>query len=98
MSAALTLIPPDVTDDALAVVADVLGADECFLYQRRYHFPLAVDGHTIAVSTESAGRLRIEACRWTRSAATLWTPATDLSRLAEIVGDLASELDLEVAR
>lgn len=88
---------PAVTDDALGVVAEVLGLDQCWLWQRAYHFSLGA-GHTIAVCPESAGRLRIEACRWTRPAATLWTPADDLSRLAEIVKDLAGELEPEVSR
>jgi hypothetical protein len=76
--------------DVLYRVADVLGWDVCWLYQRRFHFQLAHDGWTLAVSPDSAGRIRFEACHWTRPVATLWIFQDDDARLARIVEELAA--------
>lgn len=74
--------------DAIYRVGELLDRDVCWLYQRRWHFPLE-DGCTIAISPDSAGRLRLEACRWTRPVATLWTLEDDEARLAAAVRELA---------
>lgn len=79
---------PDRTLRVLRVIGAELGLDRCWLYQRRYHFTLG-DGWTIALSPESAGRFRVEVCRWTRPVDTLWTLAEDDDRLAGLVADLA---------
>ena len=74
--------------DLLYRVGDLLGRDVCWLYQRRFHFPLARDGWTLAVSPDSAGRVRLEACHWTRPVATLWIFHDDDARLAAVVEEL----------
>lgn len=76
--------------DLLHRVAGLLGGDVCWLYQRRFHFRLAQDGWTLAVSPDSAGRTRIEACHWTRPVATLWIFHDDDARLAAVVQELAA--------
>lgn len=89
----LTLPPaPDRIRRTLLAVGELLDLDRCWLYQRRYHFSIA-DGWTIAVKPESAGRLRIEACHWTRPASTLWTLAEDEDRLAGAVLELRERID-----
>ena len=77
---------------ALREVAALLQADRCWLYQRRYHFALC-DGWTIAISPDSAGRIRIDACRWTRSRTTLWALESDTDRLAGVVCELVQDID-----
>lgn len=76
--------------DALYEVGELLGRDVCWLYQRRFHFPLEEDGWTLAVSPDSAGRIRFEACHWTRPVATLWKFDDDEARLADVVRELAA--------
>lgn len=83
---------PDRTRLVLERMGELLDANVAWLYQRRYHFALG-DGWTIALSPESAGRFRLEACRWTRPAATLWARAGDEDRLAGLVLELAAEIE-----
>jgi hypothetical protein len=85
-------IDPQTADDALLAVARVLDVHECWLYQRRYHFSVAY-GWSIAFSPESAGRFRLEACRWTRPVDTVWVLADDDDRLAGAVIDLLDEIE-----
>jgi hypothetical protein len=82
---------PGAMRDALEVARGVLGVDVCWVHRRRYHFPLG-EGWTIALCSESAGRIRAEACRWTRPVATLWALAGDRERLAGIVLELAADV------
>lgn len=74
---------------ALERVGQLLGRDVCFAYQHRFHFQLRRDGWTIALSAESAGRFRLEACRWSRPVVTLWVLEDDDARLAGAVLELA---------
>jgi hypothetical protein len=78
---------------ALAVrVGALLHRRFAYLHARRYHFALE-DGWSIAIQAESAGRVRVEACRWCRPVATLWSRADDPDRLAGLVIELAGEID-----
>lgn len=79
--------------DALYEVADVLGLELCWLYQRRWHFPLRAPGWTVAISADSAGRIRVDACLWTEPASTVWCLEADRSRLAAVVAELADQVD-----
>lgn len=82
----------DATDAALLRVAELLGLDECWLYQQRYHFSVGY-GWSIAISSESAGRFRIEACRWTRPGGTVWVTAGDDDRLAGSIVRLLENIE-----
>lgn len=73
-------------------VAAILGRRWAYLYKRAFHFRLD-DGWTIALSPESAGRIRVEACRWTSPVVTLWVLAEDTERLADLVLELAGEIE-----
>jgi hypothetical protein len=75
---------PEMTRRALMVLAEQLEVDECWLYERAYHFTLS-DGWSIVLSAESAGRFRVELRRWLRPVSTLWTLAGEDRRLAGIV-------------
>lgn len=79
---------PKATWDLLGRIGELLGRDVCWLYQRRFHFALELDGWTLAVSPESAGRFRLEACRWTRPVLTLWVLEDDGDRLEATVREL----------
>jgi len=74
--------------DALLMVAVLLDQPVCWVYRRALHFVVA-DGVTVAVSPESAGRLRVDRCVATVPVATLWTRIDDGERLAGIVLDLS---------
>lgn len=81
--------PPnvDATLHALRLVSAALGEDVCWHYQGRFHFKVN-EAWTIAVRPESAGRFRVEACRWTLPRATLWSFAGDDARLVSLACDL----------
>lgn len=72
---------------ALLLIASTLGQRYAYWHRGRYHFALA-DDWSIAVSPESAGRFRVEACRYTEPVDTLWTLADDRERLAGLVVDV----------
>lgn len=82
---------PEKTYATLLRVACVLGSPRCWLHERRYHFAVA-DGWTIAVSPESAGRFRLDACRYVRPVTTLWTLAGEDGRLAGCVLALRDQI------
>src|SRR4051794_25887897 len=64
----------------LMFVASRLDFRRCFAWHGQYHFTYG-RGLTLSLTPESAGRFRIEACRWTRPVATLWAFAEDLDRV-----------------
>lgn len=80
---------PDLLD-ALDVAADVLGLRVCYRHLDRYHFSLGA-GRSIALSSESAGRFRVEVCRLCRPVHTMWAFSHDLDRLAGLVRHLSAE-------
>jgi hypothetical protein len=76
---------------ALDAVAGELDLWTCWLYLERFHFALG-GGWTIAISAESAGRVRIEACLRCRPKTTMWAQAHDLARLAGLARRMSIEL------
>lgn len=83
---------PEAILGALRVVGLELGEPRAYWWRGTYHFPLDQrDGWTIGVTPESAGRVKVGLYRWSRPADTLWARVVDTSRLASVVGDLASE-------
>lgn len=74
----------------LREVGRLLSLERCWLFQRSFHFSLG-DGWTIAVRAESAGRMRVEGCRWTRPVCTLWLGVDD-RRLAGVVDEVRDML------
>lgn len=84
---------PDRTMRVLAAVRDLLGVRVAYFYAGAYHFRVGPPGASVAITPESADRFRVDACRWSRPLATLYTLATDDHRLAEAVTSLARELE-----
>lgn len=74
--------------DAVRAAAETLDATECWLHDGRYHFALG-GGWSIALSSDSADRIRVEACRLTRPMTTMWTLAGKWHRLAGLVSRLS---------
>lgn len=74
---------PDLLD-ALDVAARELGLQVCYRHLGRYHFSMG-GGWSIALSTESAGRFRVEVCRLCRPVHTMWALPDRLDRLAGLV-------------
>jgi len=82
----------------LEQVGAELGQDTCWLYQRKYHFKLDDEGiKTLAVSEDSGGRFRLEACTLTTPGTTLWTLSHDDARLAAVVRELGEERGARVS-
>lgn len=73
---------------ALQAVAATLSQDTCWLYEGRFHFP--VGGLTLAISAESAGRLRLDVCVAGEPRDTLWILAGEHERLTDLVLELAT--------
>lgn len=86
--------PPSDRDTYLTLVrvGALLGFRRVHHYHGRYHFAFG-DGWSLAVSPESAGRFRVEACRWGHPEATLWTFADDDDRLGGVVLAVAEEIE-----
>lgn len=81
------------TARALSVISGALGARYCWRVGERFYFPLGTGADWyVALSPDSAGRFRLEACRGTRPVATLWAHALDFDRLAGLVHELHGEL------
>lgn len=82
----------DATWDVLRRVGELLNRDVCWSYLRAYHFQLEQDGWTLAVTPESAGRFRLELCRWTVPRDMLLAFQGDDDRLAGAVDELLDRL------
>jgi len=76
---------------ALRTAGAYLELDVTWLYNGSYHFRLG-RGFTIALTPESAGRVRVDACRWTRPLTTLWALLEDTERIGSIVAELHGEV------
>lgn len=70
--------------DAVLVAAKALDIWECYAHGDRYHFALG-GGWSLALSSDSADRIRIETCRLTRPVATMWAMSHRVDRLAGLV-------------
>lgn len=75
--------------DAIYLAAEELDEWICYAYEGRYHFPLG-GGWSLALSTDSADRIRIDSCRLTRPVSTMWTPARQGDRLAGLVRKMST--------
>lgn len=77
----------------LRSVRDILGGEvECLWHDGRFHFPLG-DGWTLAVSTDSAERFRLDACRSAVVVDSLWLRPGDSARLERVVKSLGYEIE-----
>lgn len=70
--------------DALNVAADVLGTGVCWYYRGAFHFRVTAD-HTISLTPETAGRLRVETWHLLRLRDRKWVTAGDSNRLRDLV-------------
>jgi hypothetical protein len=77
--------------DALLVAARTLGIWTCYHHQGSFHFALG-SGYSIALSSESAGRIRVETCRLCLPVSRMWVRADAHERLAGLVARMASEV------
>lgn len=89
----VTATVPSTTEmlTALRFVADFLGVDRCWYHNGRFHFRVAVD-RTVAITPESARRLRVETCWRTVPRGRTWTRIEDRDRLAELVRGAVDEM------
>lgn len=75
--------------EAVYAAADALDLWECYAHEGRYHFSLG-GGWSIALSEDSADRIRVEACRLTRPVTTMWTFCSSSDRLAGLVRKMST--------
>lgn len=78
------VLPTQDLADAVLVAAHTLDIWRCYAHDGRYHFPLG-DGWSVALSADSAERIRVQTCRLTRPEATMWVLAHRRDRLAGLV-------------
>lgn len=69
---------------ALDAAAKVLGLHIAYEHLGAYHFSLG-GGESIAISPDSADRVRVERCHLCRPVTTMWVLAHKLDRLAGLV-------------
>lgn len=84
------LIGTDTLFGCLVEAGHALDRHICYAYEGKFHFILD-EGLTIAVSVDSADRLRIETCQRGKVLDTLWCQAADHPRLAQVVQELRDE-------
>lgn len=72
---------------ALLLISGELGQRYAYWHRGRYHFTIDEDW-SIALSAESAGRFRLDACRRTVPTSTLWAHVDDTDRLAGLVVEM----------
>jgi hypothetical protein len=73
-------------------IAHLLADDRCWFYDGAFHLPLDAQGSaTLAVSPDSAGRIRIDTCAEGVRRATKWARTDDHARLATIVREARDE-------
>lgn len=70
--------------EAIYEAAAVLDTGTCYAHDGRYHFALS-GGYSIALSLDSANRIRVETCRLTRPVSTMWVLPHRRDRLAGLV-------------
>lgn len=75
--------------DAIYVAAEELDEWICYAHEGRFHFSLG-GGWSLALSADSADRIRIDSCRLTRPVSTMWTPAHHRDRLAGLVRKMST--------
>lgn len=76
---------------ALLTAGHTLGIMRVWCHRRRFHFRLD-DGWSVALSADTAGRIRVEVCRWTEPRATKWVRADDAVTLRDAVRSAADGL------
>lgn len=69
---------------AIYVAAGALDKWECFALDGSYHFSLG-GGWSVALSADSADRIRIETCRLSRPVDRMWCSSRRVDRLAGLV-------------
>jgi hypothetical protein len=75
----------------LDVVAETLGLHIAYEHHGAYHFSLG-RGESIAISLDSADRIRVERCHLCRPVSTMWVLALRLDRLAGLVERMCQEV------
>jgi hypothetical protein len=82
------------TAKTLALAAKMLRVERGFYHLGKVHIPLG-DGDTLALSADSAGRMRIDYCSRGRVRDTRWVIDGDERRLARVVDDLAGRVTMK---
>lgn len=85
--------PPTTQDlaDALLVAADVLDEHVCYAYDGRFHFTLE-ESYSIAISSDSADRVRVEICLRSVPRDCMWVLAHRHDRLASVVSKMMTQV------
>jgi hypothetical protein len=76
---------------ALDAAAEALGLHIAYEHHGAYHFSLG-GGESIALSPDSADRIRVERCHLCRSVSTMWVLAQRLDRLAGLIERMSQEV------
>jgi hypothetical protein len=85
--------PPETQElaDALLVAAEALDQNMCYALDGRFHFTIE-GGWTVAISADSAERLRVETCRLSIPRAAMWVLADKHDRLVGLVSRMRNDV------
>lgn len=70
--------------EAIFLTAEILDIWECYVHEGCYHFALGA-GWSIALSADSADRIRVQTCRLTAPVDTMWGTTRRTDRLAGLI-------------
>lgn len=77
---------------ALRCVGEALGTTVAYVHAGRFYFRLD-SRWSLAISPDSAGRFRLDACQGVRVRATMWARAGDRDRLADLAQSAQAEVE-----
>lgn len=79
--------------NALLHIHKILGEPPCSFFRGAFHFDLDPDGAwTLAVSADSASRIRVATCHLGCERATFWSAEGDADRLALVTREARDEV------
>lgn len=79
--------------DILKIVGDALDRPVAYFWRGAHHFELDAAGDwTLAIRSDSAGRIRFETCHLARVRATKWSTEIDAERIARVALESRDEV------
>lgn len=77
----------------IRLLAEALDSEWAYFWRGAHHFPASQDGDwTVAIRTDSAGRIRVETCHLGRVRGTKWSQEGDHGRIVGLALEARDEV------